>query len=364
MPDSGVEVIESTGSYFRVVIPPNDEFGRRPRYIAFQPVPHAVIPPDVAALHIEIERALTTLNMLFAEGTGKLGAGDLRYAIYFDKLAGIAIAGLGQDQSLLGSMALTTLKEEVLVREGGRVKNAYIRRLGVWAFAFVAVLLLLYWSVRGCWLPWPAWLAGQREFLVLLLGSSIGTWLSFSIRKVELKFSELAVIENDNLDPAIRLFVVAGLTLTIGLIFSTGFAAISIGKFNTEFLAMSSHALLIGLFCGIGEQRLSNTVGAKAGQFFDAFARNPGPPPPPPPGGGQNGENGGQRPPPDDAEEDGGEKDNGDGRAERGAPSKPDKSEQQPETGETPAGDTPTPEDANQPTPATRPAVAPGQEGG
>ncbi|CDZ58106.1 hypothetical protein [Neorhizobium galegae] len=271
-----LEVTSSSGSFFRVVIPPIGPDGRRPRYIEFQPVPYAKIPGNVAALQIEIERALTTLIMLFPESSPENVIHE-KYGVYFDKLAGIAIAGIGQDQTMLGGMALDTLKQEVVTRESGRVKNDYLKRLGVWAGAFGVLFGAL--SILGIYEFYPPWFADQRGFFTLLCGSMVGAWLSFSIRKVELRFSELSILENDRLDPPLRLLFVAGLTLVVGLIFSTNLASITIGGLSTTFLAASSSALLIGIFCGISEQSLATTVGSKANDFMGLLAKSASPAP-------------------------------------------------------------------------------------
>ncbi len=264
------EVLTSTGSYLHVVVPAPGPDGVRPRYIEFQPVPNAKIPTEVAALQIEIERTLTTIDMLFPE-TGKNDANRQKFGIYFDKTAGIAVAGIGQDQTLFGQLALEALQSEIVLRESGRIKNAYVRRLGFWSAGLALVFAALYIFAR--YSIGPDWLLPKREFLTLLVGSSIGTWLSFSIRKVSLTFAELSVVENDQLDPPIRLLFVAGLTLVVGLIFSTQFATITIGGFHTTFLGSGSYAVLIGLFCGIGEQTLSGTVGTEAGSFIGALGK-------------------------------------------------------------------------------------------
>jgi hypothetical protein len=221
--------------------------------------------------------------MLFPGTSTRKEAHD-KYDVYFDKLAGIAIAGIGQDQTELGEMALETLKREVVVRESGRVKNEYIRRLGAWAAVFAFAFFSL--SIVGRYGFYPEWLGRQREFFTLLSGSMVGTWVSFSIRKVELQYSELATIESDQLDPPIRLLFVAALTLFVGLIFTTDLARINIGNFNTaSFLISSSSALLIGMVCGIGEQSLSRTVGSRASEFMALLGGSnttPSPPLPPP----------------------------------------------------------------------------------
>ena len=265
------QVRESTGTYFRVVVAARDGRPGPPRDITFQPVPRAEIPTAIAELQIEIEKTLTALNMLFpyVEGTPKQlrdRANNEKFDLYFEKLVGIAVLSLGQDQPVFGKLSLDNLQEEIRLRESGRVKNQYVRRLGIWAMSFIIPLAIVYLIARHGAL-FPEWIGKKREFVTLIAGSMLGTWLSFAIRKVELRFSELSIVENDQLDPPIRLLFVAGLTLVVGLIFSTKLATITIGGFDTHFLTTGTHALLIGLFCGIAEHSLAPTVGARASEF-------------------------------------------------------------------------------------------------
>jgi hypothetical protein len=57
------------------------------------------------------------------------------------------------------------------------------------------------------------WWYDDKAFLIAAAGAAIGTWLSFSIRRVELSFSQLAILEEDVLDPSVRIVFVIGLTL-------------------------------------------------------------------------------------------------------------------------------------------------------
>ena len=243
--------------------------------INFEPLPHAVVPDAYAALDSEIQRTLTVLKMIFRETvTASFGAGSgsrSRFDEYFYKLGGIALAALGQDQPRLGRLALTGLQEEVMSREAGRVKNGYIRRLGGWALGFFAVTAFAYADCAN--LAGTATILHRfRDFFAMLAGSALGTWLSFSIRRVTLGFWDLATLEADLLDPPIRLAFVGGLTTVVGLMFATGFASIRIGAFNTaSFLSSGTVATLIGCLCGIGEIGLSSAVAKRTSDFVGAI---------------------------------------------------------------------------------------------
>lgn len=285
-----VEVRRSRGSYFEVEVPPDDERGRRPADIDFIPVPHSAAPEDVTRLLLEIGNVLLTLAVLFPPGEGRLTEADRRYNAYFDKLAGIAVAGIGQDQTLVGLRTLKHLQEEIIVREGGRIKNMHIRRLGLAAAVFSVPVLAIYLALicgdlgglDNCPTVWTG-LSEFRAFLPLLIGAAIGCWLSYALRNPEFEFADLTVIENDRLDPMARLLLVAAMTVVIGLILVKEIVVVEVGAFNTRFLTSGSSAFLIGLFCGLVEMGMSTVVRARANAFVGLVAAPPAGSVPPPP---------------------------------------------------------------------------------
>src|SRR2546422_3393192 len=101
--------------------------------IHFEVAPEAdagPIPPDQLELKDEVERSLTVLRTIFSDS-------DLHFNSYFRQLLSLAQTGLVGDYAdpLVARQALRTLKYDVTIREGGRIKNKYMKLLGVWAFA-------------------------------------------------------------------------------------------------------------------------------------------------------------------------------------------------------------------------------------
>ncbi len=192
----------------------------------------------------------------------------------------LAQLALGQDQVALGEMALKTFQNDVLMREAGRVKNAYLLKLGLWAAVFGAAFFGAYVLSLA---PNVNKAIEDKTFFLMLLGSMLGTWLSFSVRKPTLSFDDLAGVEKDLLEPQVRLLFVAGLTVVVALILATGMVVVSVGGFKTTFLVSQAvggdfnagiaamRALLIGCFCGIGEQLLPGVVGRRATAFVAAL---------------------------------------------------------------------------------------------
>ena len=109
------------------------------------------------------------------------------------------------------------------------------------------------------------------------LGSrtSIGTWLSFSLRRPVLGFADLAVLEEDRLNPTARILFVLGLTLVVGLLIYTKLVAIKVGEMGVD-LHM---ALLLGLLCGIAERALAGAVSQRAREVVERVGGSPSVPP-------------------------------------------------------------------------------------
>lgn len=261
------------GKYLLVAVKKGDN----PRDIEFSVPGGAVVPDDYLKLQTKIEHTATVLSILFP---GEDIWSKERFGFYFKRLKNLAFLSLGQDQVALGEMALDTFQNDVLMRESGRVKNAYVVKLGRWAALFGVAFFGAYLLSLA---PSVSKAIEDKTFFLMLLGSMLGTWLSFSIRKPTLSFDELATVEKDLLEPQVRLLFVAGLTVVVALILATGMVVVTIGGFKTTFLVSQAvggdfnagmaamRALLIGCFCGIGEQLLPEVVGRRANAFVGAL---------------------------------------------------------------------------------------------
>jgi hypothetical protein len=259
--------------YFVGVKPRNPEDITDPGVIEISIRPGVSVPDNYSDVHVQIEHSITVLKVIFAEGNKALSD---RFQEYFMQLAGIARASLGQDQVIFGTFSLQAFHYDVMMREGSRIKNKYIIDLGLWAILFGGAAYAAYLMSESKYLND---IVRDRTFYLMLVGSMLGTWLSFSIRKPTLSFTDLAIIEQDRLKPQVRLLFVAGLTIMVALFFGTGMVSIKIGSFETDFLpkvspvpaaiagVASMRAILIGCLCGIGEQLLPNAVGQRAAAF-------------------------------------------------------------------------------------------------
>ena len=248
----------------------------------------AAIPPGAAALKLDIDATITTIKAVMNDRIERLSnrryAGRLRAICndqndYMRQLLGIAQVGLlAVDSSLIlfARDDLSRLRKLFTIREAGKVKNDYLNRL--WKVsAFVATIFAASYMLCVAHETHLNWLNpdleriffNTRNFHLLAVGTSIGTWLSFSLRRSELTFDDLAVLEPDRLYPATRVVFMVGLALFVGLLLSSGAVVAGVGSV-TGFDALHKHgswSLLIGLLAGVGERSIGTAVRRRSEDF-------------------------------------------------------------------------------------------------
>jgi hypothetical protein len=251
-------------------------------------IPEGNLSQDQAELVIEVRKAVTVVSVVFVGRKPSLRQ-QQRHGEYIRKLYDIASAGLASPGGAAHALrALDAFREDFVSREASAVKNQYVRKLGHRAAAFAVLFLVLY---LGAWVvashpgtgivehfmptlaPSIGGLFGDplAKLFLLGIGASVGTWLSFSLRRPILKFDDLAVLEEDRLNPTARILFVVGLTLVVGLLLYTRLVAIKIGDIDVD-LRM---ALLLGLLCGIAERALAAAVSQRASEVVERVGSKP-----------------------------------------------------------------------------------------
>lgn len=232
-----------------------------PRDIKFEIISADPIASDQNSLRNAVDHALTVLRSIFP-------ADDKRFDRYFYPLLSLAQAGLvgSTAQPEVALHALSSLKNDITANEGGRIKNQYMKALGL-----RALLLGLPPLVLGLILRWmDSELPRAIYFLFLWSGCMAGVWLSFGARKTFFKFDDLHLPEQDQLEPLIRLSFAGLLTMILGLSFSTQAITVALGAVDTsQFVSSIELALLLGMLCGFSEQALSSQIAKHASVLID-----------------------------------------------------------------------------------------------
>lgn len=254
------------------------------------PPPEDLPSPDKQQLYVQINKAHTVIRTVcdrISERAergwrARLGQPDklaprrarLVHKEFIEKLHGVAWIGLELNFTELAKLTLAELCNEFFVLEAGRIKNIYVRNLGLWAGLFALAFLTAYLFVE---INHPNWAWGQshKTFLLAACGASIGTWASFSVRQVQFTFDDLVMLDEHALDPPLRVAFVVALTLITCLLFWTGAVNIEIGNLKTQqgsFQNSGSIAFLIGMFAGLSERALATAISGRAAAFVRSVA--------------------------------------------------------------------------------------------
>lgn len=236
---------------FRVYPEPDD-----PRDIRFEICAGSVgdIPPAQLELRDQCQAALTVIRIICPD--------DRKFREYFNHLVSLAQAGLVGDTANpeLAQRALEGLREDVTAREAGRIKNAYMKKLG-----YCALLGVIAFSILAAGLEWRGAGIWPRNLAVFEIGAMLGVWLSFGTRKPILKFEELHILEEDRLEPVVRLVFAGILAAALALVFYLRVVDVTLGSLSTDRIANDAWAaLLFGILSGVGEKALSTNVSHQA----------------------------------------------------------------------------------------------------
>lgn len=253
---AGVDV---SNGCFRVY---RDEVNSRDIHFEVASVDISQIPEEQLRLRDEVDRTLTVLRAAFSESKD-----ECRFEEYYRSLLSIAQTGLvGESaQPKLAESALATFRNDIVAREAGIIKNRYMKTLGKRAFLIGIGPLLVSLFLSQ--------VVSQMEpfsnFLLLWTGCMAGVWLSFGARKKIIRFEDLQVLEEDRLEPTIRLIFAGLLTIIFGLLFSTKAVSVHVGAINSnDFTSNSQIALLMGLILGFSETALPSALSSHAANFL------------------------------------------------------------------------------------------------
>lgn len=233
-----------------------------------------VIPDDQLNLSIDITNTLATIKLLYKTESSQ-------FSKAFDQLFWIAKTGLegdeiGNVQVTLSVKALAQFKKEIVDRESSKKKNEYLIKLGVRALILGLPFLILgaYINYRACQnlhycnCVQPNYLA---NIMILWSGTMCGVWLSFAITRTILGFDDLAIIEKDGLEPALRLIFTGILSIVFGLLFITNAIEIKLGSLSSHDISKDPiTAFLIGTILGLNEKIIGNTLTKKTSALFNA----------------------------------------------------------------------------------------------
>ena len=230
-------------------------------------------PKDQLDLQDAIDQVLQTVRTIYLPENGEQGA---KFRLYYVRL--FRIAQLGLEGNALPDVAKTALERVVddLIRsEGPRVKNLHLRSLAIAGSLLTVVPLSIYIGLRLGALAGTLPQLGidaqvTAAFMMIWIGSFVGVWLSYALRKAVLKLRDLIVSDEDYLWPTTRLVFAGLLSNIIGMMLFYDVIKVAIGPLLlNDFAQNPSIALLLGMVLGINELLLPSTVTNKTRDLLD-----------------------------------------------------------------------------------------------
>jgi hypothetical protein len=216
------------------------------------------VPKEQQNLYVEVENACNIIKSL-------RNTDDTTKEKYFNKLLSLARVGLvgpGENnaQPELALKSLEKLKEEVTMIEGYRIKNGYMKELGIKALIISGIIGVIMLIVVGVFN-----IHEYDMYFITAVGALIGTWISFGVRKFSIDFFQLNIIEEDMMKPWIRLVYIAICSVVILLFINSGIVTIKIGNFALEEIR-NNHEMqvVLGIICGLVESKIGINIYNKA----------------------------------------------------------------------------------------------------
>jgi hypothetical protein len=223
-------------------------------------------PAEMLTFKGDIERTLSSIQSIYARQVDRAKLEEA--AAKLTKLAQLGLVGaLPATSEAIASLAL--FKHDIVSREAGRIKNDYMVRLGKWSLSFGFVCAILFFVFDHWRFIPPEQIYRYRNVLLVLTGCMAGAWASFASRKVALAFDDLSTLEDDKLEPPLRLIFAGVLTVILVLVFCTRFANVIIGGFDaSNVLSSGSVAVLVGALAGLAEKALPAAMMQRASAFI------------------------------------------------------------------------------------------------
>lgn len=221
-------------------------------------------------LHLEIEKTLVIVRKLFEKT-------PLELEQYFSQLLTLAQAGLVPEnaQPAISLNALQQLKNEIIDKKSGEVKNSYFKTLGLRALYLGIPPLVLALILKLLNYIYPnidslSNLSVFANFIFVWCSSLLGIWISFGARKTVLTFEELTTIEEDRLEPVMRMIFAGSISLIFSLLFYKQAITINFGTVSSKDISTDVFiAMIFGVSLGLSEQILGKKITKKAASLFD-----------------------------------------------------------------------------------------------
>ena len=106
---------------------------------------------------------------------------------------------------------------------------------------------------------------GIFKFSFFFCACLLGVWLSFGARKTVLSFEELTTIEEDRLEPLMRLIFIGAIAMVFSIFFYKEAIFVKVGTVSSKDISSDSYvAMIFGVSLGLSEQILGKKITKKS----------------------------------------------------------------------------------------------------
>jgi hypothetical protein len=233
--------------YFDITKYPNNEV---PEDIGFTPINDKPIPKNYLTFKSEVEKFISTINKLYKSDRKT-------WLSYYDRVyyaSCICFSGESNDLSL-ALQTLDEIKQDVVEVSWSNIRNKILKSYGLSASLFMGLMFIATFFVSE----------NLVNYLYVLIGTCIGSWLSVAIRTKEIKFEDIRSQVSDVSSPFLRVFFVCILSIAISALLHVGFVEVNIGGISSKDISTKADvAFAIGILFGFGEQSMISTIANKS----------------------------------------------------------------------------------------------------
>lgn len=226
-------------------------------------VPDQNVPKIFKKLYRQCEELKADLIKIFEKDEDKKKK-------YFEMLLTLSQAGLSGENAdpILGLEALENLKNEIFTVEACHFKNRYMKKQGITAVIYIIILIFIYVSIVliNSFIA-PDFISDFdiKNYILVFIGSLIGNWISFGVRKLDITFKDLVNFESDGLEHHIRLIFIGLVSVIFTMILNAKFFSISFNKIDLiSLLSAKESAILLGIILGLLDNKLAVNLYSKS----------------------------------------------------------------------------------------------------
>jgi len=235
------------------------------------------LPQEYINTLLEFNKLLNVIRKIYYDVEPKRIDTFRGYYVRLFHLAKLAFEGVGASPALAKD-SLVALTLNIIDDESGRVKNGHLQKLGKYVIWYTLGFLTFYILLellpidtkKGYLINLGLDRHLTANFLLLWIGCFIGVWLSYGLRASNLTLTDIINTDRDRLIPQIRLIFAGLFTMIVGMLLVLQVIDISFGNLRLSDVATNKMlAVLIGIFCGISELALPESIGARARKLVE-----------------------------------------------------------------------------------------------